>query len=95
MNDDKIRYLSNQWVSNLHGKEFNSTSEEMLFQSYAYQDGYKAGADLMQEKMIEKAVEWLDNNVDKYCFNSGGKFEYIPKVGRKMISDFKQAMEEL
>lgn len=84
MNDDKIRYLSHQWVSNLHGKEFNSTSEEMLFQSYAYQDGYKAGTDWMQEKMIEKVAEWMRN------FKDGqGNFPLYDYVG-----NLKQAMEE-
>ena len=81
------------------------TKEEMLkddFVASHYGDrarnwidtAFMDGAEWMQERMIEKAVEWLDNNVDKYCFNSGGKFEYIPKVGRKMISDFKQAMQD-
>lgn len=51
-------------------------------------------AERTKREVVQKAVEWLDNNVDKYCFNSGGKFEYIPKVGRKMLEDFKQAMEK-
>lgn len=35
--------LSHKWVSELHGKEFNSTNEDHCFQSYAFQDGYKQG----------------------------------------------------
>ena len=51
-------------------------------------------AERTQREMIKKAVEWLDKNVDNYCFNTGNRYEYIPKVGRKMLEDFKQAMEE-
>lgn len=39
--EEHIRKLAQQWVSKFNGKEFNSTSEEMCFQSYAYEDGYK------------------------------------------------------
>lgn len=41
--EEYIRELSYKWVENLLGKEFNSTSEEMCFLSYAYQDGYIKG----------------------------------------------------
>lgn len=44
--EDKKYYildLSHKWVSDIHGKEFNSTSEAHCFQSYAFQDGYKQG----------------------------------------------------
>lgn len=47
-----------------------------------------------KREMVEKAVKWLDENVDNYCFNTGNRCEYIPKVGRKMLEDFKQAMQD-
>ena len=44
MNKDKyITSLAHQWIEQLHSKEFNSTSEEMCFQEYAYCDGYEKG----------------------------------------------------
>lgn len=47
-----------------------------------------------QEKIIEKACEWLRDNIDKYLYNTGGYEVYIPKCGGKMFEDFKKAMEE-
>ena len=82
MNREEI--LKDDWVANNYGDRGRN------WVNLAFLDG----VNWMEEKMIEKAVEWLDNNVDKYCFNSGGKFEYIPKVGRKMLEDFKQAMQD-
>lgn len=35
--------LAHKWIEQLHGKEFNSTSEEMCFQKHAYCDGYEKG----------------------------------------------------
>ena len=51
-------------------------------------------AERTKKEMIEKAVEWLDKNVNNYCYNTGGRFEYIPKVGKQMLKQFKQAMED-
>ena len=45
-------------------------------------------------EMIEKATEWLKENVEKYLYNRGGFEEYIPTCGGKLFTDFKKAMEE-
>ena len=74
--------------------EWENEQRQELNEGQALLYAVEKTAERTKREMIEKAVEWLDNNVDKYCFNSGGKFEYIPKVGRKMLEDFKQAMEE-
>lgn len=47
-----------------------------------------------QEKIIDKAIKWLEDNIDRYLYNTGGYEEYIPKCGGKMFEDFKKAMEE-
>ena len=74
------------WLKKYEEKESNE-GQALLY-------AVEKTAERTKREVVQKAVEWLDNNVDKYCFNSGGKFEYIPKVGRKMLEDFKQAMEE-
>jgi hypothetical protein len=47
-----------------------------------------------RKQMIDKACKWLEQNVDKYLYNTGGYEEYIPKCGDKLFYDFKKAMEE-
>lgn len=63
MNEDHIRELAQQWVSNLNGKEFNSTSEEMCFQSYAYEDGYKQ----CYQDLTEKACKTFTKMLVELC----------------------------
>ena len=53
-----------------------------------------AGAQWQKVQMIDKAWEWLRDNIDKYLYNTGGYEVYIPKCGGKMFDDFKKAMEE-
>ena len=50
--------------------------------------------DIARKEVIDKACEWLQDNIDRYLYNTGGIDEYIPKCGGKMIEDFKQKMEE-
>ena len=81
MTKEEIRQAAQDW----DGSGMATPAEEGAFIK---------GAEWMQERMIEKAVEWLDKNVDSYCFNTGNRYEYIPKVGGKMLEDFKQAMQD-
>ena len=46
------------------------------------------------DSFIEKACEWLNENKDKYLYNTGGRYEYIPTCSGKMIEDFRKYMEE-
>lgn len=76
--DNYIQHLSQQWCSDLHNKEFNSTSEEMCFQSYAYQDGYKKGF----KDALHKICERLDKVIlQTYEINAGNK------IGRLVVSN--------
>lgn len=51
------------------------------------------GAEWADKTMIEKACEWLDQNVVKY--ESGTRMGYIPfSFIEDMINDFRKAMEE-
>lgn len=61
--------------------------------SLDYQIGVCDGVRLADKTMIEKACEWLDQNVVKY--ESGTKMGYIPfSLIEDMINDFRKAMEE-
>ena len=73
-----IQRLSQQWCSDLHNKEFNSTSEEMCFQSYAYQDGYKKGF----KDALHKICERLDKVILQTYDNNAGN-----KIGRLVVSN--------
>lgn len=76
--DNYIQHLSQQWCSDLHNKEFNSTSEEMCFQSYAYQDGYKKGF----KDALHKICERLDKVILQTYENNAGN-----KIGRLVVSN--------
>ena len=76
--DNYIQNLSQQWCSDLHNKEFNSTSEEMCFQSYAYQDGYKKGF----KDALHKICERLDKVILQTYDNNAGN-----KIGRLLVSN--------
>jgi hypothetical protein len=40
-----------------------------------------------------KAIEWLEENKDKYLYNTGEKDERIPTCSGKMIDEFRAYME--
>ena len=43
---------------------------------------------------IEKACEWIKQNISRYLFNTGKLDEYIPTCSDKLYEDLKKAMEE-
>ena len=45
------------------------------------------------DAFIEKAVEWLKENKDKFLYNTGEKDEYIPTCSGKIIDEFRNYME--
>lgn len=52
--------------------------------------GFINGADWADRTMIEKACEWLDNELPKYIFEGrDGK----PYISVAMVDDFKKAMK--
>lgn len=57
-------------------------------------NAYKKGATDQRKIDIEKACEWLMENVSNYLYNTGGFEEYIPQCGDAMFIDFRKAMEE-
>jgi hypothetical protein len=59
----------------------------------ARRDSFVEGAKWADKTMIDKACEWLDQNVVKY--ESGTKMGYIPfSLIEDMINDFRKAMKE-
>ena len=56
-------------------------------------EAFEKGAYWADKTMIDKACEWLDQNVVKY--ESGTRMGYIPfSFIEDMINDFRKAMEE-
>lgn len=53
---------------------------------------FQAGAEWADKTMIEKACDWLNQNVEKY--ESVTKMGYMPfSLIEDMINDFRKAME--
>lgn len=75
--------------------EIQKASEEYIFKTNIddanVQDHFIAGAEWMQERMIEKAAEWLSNNMF-HSINNG------VQINGTCVSDFvekfKQTMED-
>ena len=44
---------------------------------------------IRKDAFIEKVCTWLEENKDKYLYNTGEKGEYIPTCSGKMIEDFR------
>ena len=61
---------------------------------YEMECAFEAGAQWQKKQLIDKAIKWLEDNIDRYLYNTGGYGEYIPKCGGKMFEDFKKAVEE-
>lgn len=55
---------------------------------------YIEGARVQKQIDIDKAVEWLKENIELYLYNRGGFEEYIPTCGDGLFRDFRKAMEE-
>jgi hypothetical protein len=53
--------------------------------NYPRRKAFIAGAEWMQEEMIEKAVEWMKNNLHEF---------YANVSYQNLFDEFKQAMEE-
>lgn len=73
-------------------KEFAHQIEIGSKAPLSVQEGFIKGAEWMQEMMIEKAVEWLKEELC-YCFGVVETLTLYDSVD-EFINDFKQAMEE-
>ena len=88
MNREEI--LKDDWVANNYGDRGRN------WVNLAFLDG----VNWMEEKMIEKAVEWLKEEMDFRDYSSGrGSYGEIKALGiydslDEFITDFKQAMEK-
>ena len=60
-----------------------------------YNAPYRTGAIeyIRADAFIEKACSWLEENKDKYLYNTGEKGEYIPTCSDKMIEEFRKYMK--
>lgn len=61
--------------------------------SEGYEEGFIEGAKWADETMIEKACEWLENNVNNYIIIDDYLGKVQPKISSSMFDDFKKAME--
>lgn len=57
-------------------------------------EGYGEGFNDGKLYAIDKACEWLRENVDKYLYNRGGFEECIPTCGDALFNDFRKAMKQ-
>lgn len=56
----------------------------------AYSAGYIDGAKWADLSMVEKACEWLDENLEKYIFEGREGKPYISVV---LLDNFKEALQ--
>lgn len=83
---EDLRTAAIENLESVQGKSFNSTSEEQCFRVYAFE----AGAKWKKQQMIEKAVEWIQNNIAKdFCFD-----EDLRACIPEFIEEFKKAIED-
>lgn len=75
--------------------EIQKASEEYILKTpiddKSVQDHFIAGAEWMQKRMVEKAVEWLSNNMF-HSINNGVQINGI--CVSDFIERFKQAMQD-
>ena len=90
--DREIR-IGERFINSLaltdEGKE--EVHNDLIVNTENERQAFKEGARWADRTMIEKAVEWLDCNVDNYLF-----IDYLNTAGikwDKFINDFKQAMK--
>ena len=57
---------------------------------YYYNEGYNAGSAKGYEQAIEKACEWLDNELPKYIMEGR---EGRPYISVALVDDLKKAMK--
>ena len=63
-------------------------------------DAFKAGAEWKKQQMINKGVEWLEENICEYC--DGEDIEYTASMtyniailqNERLSNEFKKAMEK-
>lgn len=78
-----------------HGTDYvEGSGIEVQYSPWLTPEQALRAVEIAREEMIDKACEWLRDNIDKYLYNTGGYKVYIPKCGGKMFDDFKKAMEE-
>lgn len=81
-------------------KEFAHQIEIGSKAPLSVQEGFVKGAEWMQERMIEKATEWLKEEMHYKDHSSGrGSQREIKALGtydslEEFIEDFKQAMQD-
>lgn len=73
------------------------TREEIIARAnQAITDAFEAGAEWEHKRLIEKACEWLEENVSKYSYVvkvEGTEYRRIHFTGH-LTEDFSKAMEE-
>ena len=83
-----------EWKDEQHAKE-----KESFFKEYRKEilDACVYDYEQKKQQLIERMVEWLNNNADKYVSMHVGydESETYPYVTDDLVKDFKQAMEEL
>ena len=81
-------------------KAYQASKEALKYYNEHYQDkdidltdAFEAGAEWADETLIEKACEWLENNVNNYIIIDDYLGKVQPKISSSMFDNFKKAME--
>ena len=81
-----IEEFAKEKVEDLFGREYDASIHDMRVSYEAICCGYKHA--------IEKANEWLRENVNDYICYEGIFDRFRAMCGDSLFSDFKKAMEE-
>lgn len=81
MKEEDIIQAANEYVG--HAEE---TEED--FSTYCNRKSFEAGAKWMQEKIIDKACEWIDKESFGYIYDNE------PYLQPEFKNDFKKAMKQ-
>ena len=79
---------------------YSTVIEKMVDYNNIWRGPFIAGAEWADQHPrkglvdIEKACEWIKQNISRYLFNTGKLDEYIPTCSNKLYEDLKKAMEE-
>ena len=94
--DTYINDLAHKWINDLHNKPFNSTSEEMCFQKYAYEDGFKKGYNDAIEDIVNIIKSYLPLPAPNSNYNNDIKLlEARLEYAKTFASFIKKKLEEI
>lgn len=86
--EDGFNYTHN-WIKQyvLNNSQINDNGKELLYVA-------QKTAERTKKEVINRACEWLENNVNNYIIIDDYLGKVQPKISSSMFDNFKKAMEE-